>query len=44
MYHFVNVILKDALVYVRHFKRHTLMVNDIKWAAKRLGKTIYGIE
>jgi histone H3/H4 len=43
MFTFLKVILHDAMVFMRHFHRHTIVANDIMHSAKRYGKVAYGV-
>lgn len=39
---FLENIIRDAVVYTQHAKRRTATSQDILYALKRQGKTIYG--
>lgn len=42
LHDFLRRVVKDALVYTDHAKRKTVIVNDIVFALKRQGRTLYG--
>eukprot|EP00956_Cyclotella_meneghiniana_P011348 scaffold15942_cov78-Cyclotella_meneghiniana.AAC.11 len=41
---FLENVISDAIVYTEYAKRKTVTVNDVLYALKRQGKTLYGFE
>ena len=39
---FLEHVIKDALAYTEHARRKTVTANDVVYALKRQGKTLYG--
>lgn len=39
---FLEHVLRDAVTYTEHARRKTVVVNDVLYALKRQGKTLYG--
>ena len=41
---FLENVISDTIVYTQYAKRKTVTVNDVLYALKRQGKTLYGFE
>jgi histone H4 len=39
---FVEGVIKDAIVYTEHAKRHTVTAVDVVYALRKRGKMVYG--
>lgn len=39
---FLENVIRDAVTYTEHAKRHTVTVLDVIYALKRQGRTLYG--
>ena len=39
---FLETVVRDAITYAEHSKRHTVSSTDVVYALKRHGRTIYG--
>jgi histone H4 len=39
---FLRLVISDAITYVQHARRKTVIVMDVVYALKRQGRTLYG--